>query len=37
MDHLNGQEKALLQDIKQKEEGSSEESLQGEGTSNGVF
>jgi hypothetical protein len=37
MDHLNGQETALLQDIKQKEEGSSEESLQGEGTSNGVF
>jgi predicted transcriptional regulator len=37
MDHLNNQEKDLLQDIKQKEEGSSEESLQGEGTSNGVF
>jgi hypothetical protein len=37
MDHLNKTEKALLQDIKQKEEGSSEESLQGEETSNGVF
>jgi hypothetical protein len=37
MAHLNGREKALLLDIKQKEEGSSEESLQGKGTSNGVF
>jgi hypothetical protein len=37
MDHLNDREKALLQDIKQKEEGFSEESLQVEGTSNGVF
>jgi hypothetical protein len=37
MDHLNKTEKALLQGIKRKEEGSSEESLQGEETSNGVF
>jgi hypothetical protein len=37
MDHLNGQEKAMLRDIKQKEEGPSEEALQGEETTNGVF
>jgi hypothetical protein len=37
MDHLNKTEKALLQDIKQKEEGSSGESLQDEETTNGVF
>jgi len=35
MDHLNGREKALLQDIKQKEEPS--ENLQEEETTNGVF
>jgi hypothetical protein len=37
MDHLNGQEKAMLRDIKQKEERPSEEALQGEETTNGVF
>src|SRR5215204_1086326 len=37
MDHLNKTEKELLRDIKQKEEGSSGESLQDEETTNGVF
>ena len=35
MDHLNNQEKDLLQDIKQKEEPS--ENLQDKETTNGVF
>lgn len=37
MDHLNNQEKAMLRDIKQKEEGPRAEPLQGEETTNGVF